>query len=468
MDPRFLPHNTHFEAPDEFSSLDPHLRLLKQLPIVHRSDLLTAFPKDSAGIYTVTGGRQVGKTTLLKQWMALLMEAGVKPACIAYIAGELIDDHHSLSRIVMSVLDEMPPGQIRYLIIDEATYIRDWDRGIKYLADAGSLEDTVLMLTGSDTVIIRESRMRFPGRRGMSDNVDFHLYPLSFYEVVKLKALFSREETDLLEHTDVAPANTLIVSLFNAFDDYLLHGGFLTAINDMARHQRILPATFATYSDWIRGDVLKRGRREAYLREILTALINRYGSQITWNNLAQDLSIDHPKTVIDYMELLVSMDVVFIQPAIREEKMSAAPKKAKKVMFTDPFIFHAVYAWLYPVDDPYQRLSVKLSADGNWSSKLAEACATTLYRRKFPTFYIKAAGEVDIAYVAENRFWPVEVKWTRQLRPKSLKQISKYSNAKILTKGKEKGEINGVPTEPLPLAMFRLGVPLVPSPWGEG
>jgi predicted AAA+ superfamily ATPase len=245
--------------------------------------------------------------------------------------------------------------------------------------------------------------------------------------------------------------------LFIEFENYLIHGGFLTAINDLAQHQQILPATLATYSDWIRGDVLKRNKRENYLLEILAAIINRYGSQLTWNALAGDLSIDHPKTVADYIELLVSMDAVFVQPAIREDKLTAAPKKAKKVVFTDPFIFHAVNFWLNPIDDPFTRQLKPVLADRQWSAKLTEACVVTHYRRRFPTFYIKSKGEVDVAYVSENRFWPVEIKWTRQLRPKQLKQIAVYPNGRILTQSKVKGEIQGLPTEPLPLALLKLG-----------
>ena len=69
---------------------------------------------------------------------------------------------------------------LKYLIIDEVTYIRHWDKAVKFLADAGQLEDITLMLTGSDMLILSEARMRFPGRRGVADKVDFHLYPLSF------------------------------------------------------------------------------------------------------------------------------------------------------------------------------------------------------------------------------------------------------------------------------------------------
>jgi predicted AAA+ superfamily ATPase len=458
MDPRFLPHNTHREEPGAFIQLDPHLRQLNKLPLVHRSDLISRLSKLDTGIYTIGGGRQVGKTTLLKQWMAKLITDAVDPEAIAFVTGELIDDHHSLVRLVNEVLNEMPDEHLKYLIVDEVTYIKDWDKAVKYLADAGLLENVVLMLTGSDLSIIREARMRFPGRRGPSGTVDFHLYPLSFCEFVKLKSSFTPDEfSHFDEESKADPSSDLMDRLFIEFENYLIHGGFLTAINDLAQHQQILPATLATYSDWIRGDVLKRNKRENYLLEILAAIINRYGSQLTWNALAGDLSIDHPKTVADYIELLVSMDAVFVQPAIREDKLTAAPKKAKKVVFTDPFIFHAVNFWLNPIDDPFTRQLKPVLADRQWSAKLTEACVVTHYRRRFPTFYIKSKGEVDVAYVSENRFWPVEIKWTRQLRPKQLKQIAVYPNGRILTQSKVKGEIQGLPTEPLPLALLKLG-----------
>ena len=456
MDIRFSPHNTHFEDPGSFVKRDPHLRQLRQQLLVHRSCLLNKLPCDQPGIYTISGGRQIGKTTLMKQWMAELLQNGVAPKRIVYLTGELIDDHHSLVRLITEMLNEMPITDVCYLILDEVTYIRDWDKGVKYLADAGMLENVVMLLTGSDLVIIKEARMRFPGRRGTAVTVDFHLYPLSFMETVKLKKRFSNDALDRLMNHEIKPTTSSIDRLYEEFELYLIHGGFLTAINDMASHKRIMPATFSTYSDWIRGDVLKRGKQEHYLREILEAIVKRYGSQVTWNAMAHDLSIDHPKTVSDYVALLESMDAVFVQAALVEDKLTAAPKKARKLMFSDPFIFHAVNTWLTPCEDPYSRQVIKLVSDPDRAARLAEACVVTHYRRYYPTYYIKAKGEVDIAYVDQSRFWPIEAKWTKQLRPKNLKQIAKYPNGRILTKSRQPGHILGIPTEPLPLAMLRI------------
>ena len=78
-------------------------------------------------------------------------------------------------------------------------------------------------------------------------------------------------------------------------------------------------------------------------------------------------------------------------------------------------------------------------------------------RRFFPTYYIKAQGEVDIAYVRDGRFWPVEIKWTNQLRPKSLKQIARYGNGEIWSKSRHSGEMEGVNVLPLPIELLRVG-----------
>ncbi len=95
---------------------------------------------------------------------------------------------------------------------------------------------------------------------------------------------------------------------------------------------------------------------------------------------------------------------------------------------------------------------------------LAEACLASHLARHYPTHYIKASGEVDVAYVDGGRFWPVELKWTRQLRPKDLAQVGKYENGLIVTRLDHPGEIAGVPTLPLPVFLFRLGPSPVTAP----
>jgi predicted AAA+ superfamily ATPase len=440
MDPRFISHNYHLIQPENFDSLDPHLLVLKKQPYIFRSPLIEAFPTEISGIYLLSGGRQIGKTTLLKQWMSYLLHRGIIPTAIAFLSGELIDDHHMLLHLLQQQLTEMPKDRLKFLILDEVSYINGWDKGIKFAADSGLLDQTIFMITGSDMTILEEARARFPGRRGKATVQEFHLYPLSFGEFVKLKRVNVEDNTEL----------------FRSFDEYLIHGGYMTAINDLAKEKKILEATLITYSDWIRGDILKKDKKETYLREILAGILKRYGSQITWNTLAKDLSIDHPSTVADYIFLLESMDALFVQSALLEDKLTGAPKKAKKIFFTDPFIYHAISYWLKPTLDPFVKQITTAIQNPEICSILVEACVVTHYRRYFPTYFIKGDGEVDVAYIKEGRFWPVEVKWTQQIQKSELKQFAKYSNGIILTKWRERRILEPFPTIPVPVALIEM------------
>ncbi len=455
MDTNLQIHNTHqTNSADYFGEHDPQLQRLAQFPYRYTFPLLHQLPDTLAGIYTIGGGRQIGKTTLVKQWMLhLLKNKQVDPQQVFFLTGDIIDIYHQLIEKITQLLADKIPGEIFYLAVDEITYIKDWDRGIKFLADAGLLDSVVLLLTGSDLVMMQEARMRFPGRRGSADQVDFQLYPLSFAQYLKLFNAF--DDIDLsIQNITLSPAHW--ATLETHFSHYLQHGGYLTAINDISRFGEIQRATLQTYSDWIRGDCLKRGKQEQYLKEILSAVIKHQGSQMTWHTIAKTLSIDHHKTVGDYLTLLENMGAIHIQYALLEDKRAPAPKKARKLYFSDPFVYHAIKAWLSPSSAPMIQINQDISSP-ELSSLLVETAVLGHFKRHHPTFYLKGQGDVDIAYLAQDQFWPIELKWRNQIRPGDLKQLAKYPNGRLWTKGHTYGEINGIPVEPLLLALVCMG-----------
>ena len=63
---------------------------------------------------------------------------------------------------------------------------------------------------------------------------------------------------------------------------------------------------------------------------------------------------------------------------------------------------------------------------------------------------------MDIAYIYQNKFWPIEIKWTTQLRSKDLHQVKKYKNSKIVSQLKNFHEIEGIPVEPIPFHLLKL------------
>ncbi len=78
-------------------------------------------------------------------------------------------------------------------------------------------------------------------------------------------------------------------------------------------------------------------------------------------------------------------------------------------------------------------------------------------KRLAPTYYIKGKkGEVDVALVLNEKMFPVEVKWTGQIRPETMKQILIYSNGIVLTKKNYGHEIRPGESRFVPLIRFLL------------
>jgi predicted AAA+ superfamily ATPase len=102
----FRPHNLHWHSVGLFKEQDPQLYNLPKQIFVHEPSLLKQLPTTIPGIYTIGGGRQIGKTTLLKQWMSVLLENGRNPKSLFFMTGELIADHIALIQIVQEYLNQ--------------------------------------------------------------------------------------------------------------------------------------------------------------------------------------------------------------------------------------------------------------------------------------------------------------------------------------------------------------------------
>ncbi len=457
----FQVHNLFKYSLNEFKTRDPHLQRIAKLPFTYLSPLAAEPNFKRPGIYLVTGGRQVGKTTFIKQFMLALLENDhVAAENMLFLAGELIDSHHILIRLIEAF---SKPDTLQYLFIDEINYIPDWDKGIKYLADAGFLDNTVVMLTGSDSVILRTAMQRLAGRRGKVDKVDYVFYPLSFKEFVLLKNPDLRILCESIQAESLTEKNLLYsekhAELMSLLQEYLIHGGYLPAIADLWQSNVIFSGTLRTYIEWIVGDMLKFKKSEQHVFEILKGVLLTYSSQISWLSLLKHLSIEHHQTVSDYCHLLQDIHVLYILEALNENTLMAAPKKNKKIYFQDPFIYHAVSAFVHQ-DLSFARVQQAVR-DPQKASDLIEGIVVSHCKRHFDTFYIKGAkGEVDVAVVNGNRFLPIEVKWTSQLRSDDLKQILHYPNGLILWNRPEGQVFHEIPVIPLPKFLLNESIPL--------
>lgn len=457
----YVIHNLFWKSLGEFKRFDPNLSKLVGLPFLYHPPLLDNIPLETPGIYILTGGRQVGKTTALKLYILnLLQNKNYNPKQIYYLPCDTIKDFNQLLFEIDQFRQSIDLGQDFMLFIDEITYVDGWSRAIKSLADAGFFERGSVLITGSDSYLLKEALMSFPGRRGNADKQDFHLMPLSFFEFVKMKdpplaSSLSIARDDFQNELQISDVDiNHMQKLEQHFDAYLLTGGYLLAINDLEKNQKISDAVYKTYQQWIIGDMLKRGKNEIYLRDIIRALIPRLSTQITWHSLASNLSIEHHQTVIDYINLLTRMDVAIVLPALKEDKLGPAPKKAKKISISDPFILHALCGMAQSREQIFDSTKELMNSQGNLKNALIEGTVTSLFNRSFETYYIKAEGEVDLAIILSKHFIPIEIKNSLTLNKKDLKQILKYKRGIIGYAGLKTGKFEHLDVAPISFVSF--------------
>lgn len=426
---------------ESFLDQDPDLSRLKHMPFVYEPALLKKLPFASVGFYTLTGGVLTGKTTLLKLWIAKLLIQGVPAHAISYLSAKLFTHADNLFSILKTLLQNSTQP-IQYILIDDLTMLYNWEKIIKFLAEPNLLNNTTLVITSANKAIPDIIAKYIPDRLHTKE-FDFVLYPLAFSECISLKY----PNKDLRE-----------IDVFKEFSNYLVHGGYLTAINDVAKYGTIRTQTLKSYSTAVANLMSYYGKQETYLYEILSALLTHYFQPISWNMLLKDVSIDHPQTISDYINLLKIFDTIFIQYALTETTLHAAPKKARRILFTDPFIHHAIKFLTSCTLKRNSENELKSSLDDKVTcTRMVKAVTVSHYRRFYPTYYIKAEGEIDIAYINDNRIFPIAITWNNVLRPKDLKQLLKYSNSKILTKDFHSELIENIRTEPLPQALCKLG-----------
>jgi len=269
-------HNAHHQGYKAYTSIDPHLQALSQLKYQYHYTWWRALAPKEPGIYILTGGRQIGKSTSCKQFIAHCVENEDYAAeNIFYLPCDTVYTAQELSNIIQLFIDSTTSRSF-LLIIDEITFVPHWQRCIKAFADAGLFQEAICILTGSDTLILKEAAMSFPGRRGNAAQTDFHLYPLSFYQYATL-----------VEPNMVATDTKLQV----LFDNYLCCGGYLRAINDLAVQGEINQATYLTYEQWIRGDFAKQGKNDTTLLALLDGLLTNGVSQVSYSTLTNNIVI---------------------------------------------------------------------------------------------------------------------------------------------------------------------------------
>jgi|GEM_PF-4923382 len=423
-------HNLHWVSIEDFRQRDPQISALESARFIHhfKMDINLSEP----AVHLLLGPRQLGKSTLLKSTMLDLLKEGWDPESIWYVA---CDGIVTLERFeeTLRMFGERNSGDRRsFLFLDEVQFIANWALIFKAVLDEGLMARTVVVITGSDASVLKDSKTYFPGvnRRGLCAQ-DLELFPITFAEFLKL------ESSDSASHAATPPEEIPHGRKMELFKQYIKSGGFPASVNQILTGGSIPDGLYSVYEDWIVGDFLRKNRDKTHLGAVLQAVITTLGSQNSFSRLHQHVDRGSLPTTIEYLELLEHISVIRIVSALDQGSLGPAQKKSKKFHFRDPLLAFAVENLLRK----QQRLGKSFVLP---ESILVEGIVSNYLARQYPTYYLKAEGEVDVAIVREGGFIPIEVKWAEQTRSNDFKQLKKYKNGILLRKEAGSGIRDGV------------------------
>lgn len=428
---------------------DPYLAEYDQAVVKWEPSPLHALKLDRDLIYILLGPRQVGKTTFFKLLIRhLLLERNIHPRTILYSNCEALGPQtpQELAELLRDyILWARTFSKDRlYILLDEATYLKDWERGIKTVADEGKLKKAPLIATGSHAAGIRKGGERLPGRRGRDEPLDLMLLPLSFRNFLVARNPALESKLPIFEKWNqkalFAAAQEIALwadQIGSYFSIYLRTGGFPRSIRDEAEHGRIKQDVYKLYRDAFVGDLARLGRRESLLRELAQWLINRRENPFDWSDAARETQLGTHPTVREYVE---DAEAVFLWEVLYKSKSLGeslrAPRSSKRVYFADPFSFHCFRSWVFGYDNAW-RATEEFLADPNNLGYLVESMVASHLRRQFGEriFYWRNGQEIDfVVFQEEKRSALIEVKYQGQINTDNAKALVQQGGGVLLAK----------------------------------
>lgn len=304
-------------------------------------------------IVFITGLRRVGKTTLVRQYVERLIQAGEDPSRILYFSM----DHPSLAKeSILDILDAYRQvhrlkHNDRFTAIIDEVHLRDgFERELKAVYDLGHVK---VFATGSSSLFMVERGSFLTGRQTFME-----MFPFTFPEYLDLKGLkASRADAHLM----VKHAEDYV--RMGGLPEYLTTGdpGYLTTLVGSVLYKDI---------------AARRGVRNfRALTELLLIVTQSTGSKLSPRRIARILGTSH-ETVREHLSAFEEANL--IHTVRLKGKVSESTAAPKKVYASDTGIVHV------------------LSPTVNFGSLVENCVFNALRRREGDITYGQARGkEVD-------------------------------------------------------------------------
>lgn len=250
-------------------------------------------------ITIVTGARQVGKTTMLKEVESNLLKSNEKTLFlnldIESHAGYFRSQELFLNKIQLEL------GNDGYIFIDEIQRLENAGLFLKGTYDSDL--NYKLLISGSGSLELKEKISEsLLGRKRL-----FEMMPVDFLEFMNYKTAYKYEKKEAL-YFQVEQAKTLVL-----LEEYLNYGGYPRIITESSASEKLklIHEIFQAYIEKDLVYLLKIERPEVF-QTLIKILAAQTGNLINYSSLASQTSLSVPtvKKYLWYAEKTFCIDYV--------------------------------------------------------------------------------------------------------------------------------------------------------------
>ncbi len=274
----------------------------------------------------ITGARQTGKTTLMRQLERYCIKEDM-PVIFINLENKLILTE--LNENPLNLLKFMPGTDKRIVVlIDEVQYLKDPSNFLKLLYDEHA-ENIKIIASGSSAFYI-DTRFNdsLAGRKKI-----FYLPTCSFFEYLELAG--KQELIEEIERLVKKPGlkSTLISYLNIEWEMYMIYGGYPAIITEWDKKEKVEKLKEIRDS-FVKRDIEESGvGNETAFYDLLRILSNQIGNLVNVNELSLTLRIKN-ETVANYLLIMQKcFHIGLIKPFFRNLRKELV--KMPKIYFLD-------------------------------------------------------------------------------------------------------------------------------------
>lgn len=344
-------------------------------------------------VLVLYGPRQVGKTTLLREFLA------TTPLKYKLDSGDDIKIKEVLGSESFSKIKEYAGGY-ELIAIDEAQKIKNIGQNLKIMVD--QIPDIKIIVTGSSSFeLAGQIGEPLTGRK-----TTLTLFPIAQIELLKMYNLHE---------------------LKSKLEEYLIYGAYPEVITAKNKKDKIKTINEITNS-YLLKDVLEldKIKNSKTLLDLLRLIAFQVGNEVSLSEIGQQLGIDY-KTVARYLDILEKAFVLFNLRGFSRNLRKEVTKKSK-YYFYDNGVRNALIA-------NFNSIEMRDDIGKLWENFLfTERLKKQAYKNIYSNNYFWRTWdqkEIDMVEEHEGKLFGYEFKWAEKRVKPPAEWLKTYPNAEF-------------------------------------